>query len=62
MQMEIIVQCFEEVQKKLDLNFVTSIKVLKEVTVPRFEEVEKKPAGFFYACVAQLVERLPCKQ
>jgi len=24
-----------------------SVKVLKEITVQRFEEVQKKPAGFF---------------
>ena len=46
-QLENRVQCFEEVQRKSGLSFVTSIKVLKEVTVPSFEEVQKKPAGFF---------------
>ena len=46
-QLEIGFRCFEEVQRKLGLSFVTSIKVLKEVTVPGFEEVQKKPAGFF---------------
>jgi len=42
-QLEIAVQCFEWTGKKV-CDFV---EVRKKVTVQQFEEVEKKPAGFF---------------
>ena len=45
-QLEIVVQCFEGVQRKLGLSCVISPRCL-EITVPGFGEVEKKPAGFF---------------
>ncbi len=47
-QFEIVVPQFEEVQKnKLGFLYVVSSEASKDTTVQCFEEVQKKPAGFF---------------
>ena len=42
------------------LRFVISIKVQKEVTVQRFEEIQKELAGSFYDGCSPMVKTLGC--